>query len=381
VTDRRTTGRSTPSSAKITAFATQGSGGAEVLDDELRLHTLLERFAPSYLPFDRKNKLASFVGVFRSLARGRPDMVVMEGTGIAGGAAVLAARALYGTRYVLSSGDAVAPFVRRAQPAAYPLFLLYEWLLCRCSSGFVGWSPYTTGRALTFGAPVAMTAPGWAPFPQDEARARDARRTTRAELGIPDDALVFGIVGSLAWNRGVRYCYGLELVRALALATSRKDLFVVIVGDGAGRAELEALTTPAMQKKLRLTGRVPRAKVPDYLAAMDVVTLPQSVDAVGSFRYTTKLSEYLAAALPVVTNQIPLAYDLPGDWSFRLPGTAPWDPAFIESLAELMRSVERSEIEERRAETVRALPLFARAEQIERFTQFVLDRCDDPAHR
>jgi glycosyltransferase involved in cell wall biosynthesis len=366
-----------PETTKITAFATQGSGGAEMLDDELRLHTLLERFSPRYLPFDRKKKLESFLGVLRSLSRERPDMVVMEGSGVAGGAAVLAARALYGTRYVLSSGDAIAPFVRRAMPAAYPLFLLYEWMLCRYSSGFVGWSPYTTGRALTFGARSAMTAPGWAPFPQDAARAREARRKVRARLRIGDDALIFGIVGSLAWNVRVKYCYGLELVRALALATERPELHVVIVGDGDGRSQIEAMVTPEMEHKVHMTGRVPRTEVPDYLAAMDVVTLPQSVDAVGSFRYTTKLSEYLAAGLPVATNQIPLAYDLPGDWHFRLPGSAPWDPVFIDGLATLMRTVSPSEIQHRRDETVRALPLFERAEQVERFTEFVLERCDE----
>ena len=50
--------------------------------------------------------------------------------------------------------------------------------------------------------------------------------------------------------------------------------------------------------------------MPNHLAAFDLASLPQSVDGVGSFRYTTKLSEYLAAGLPIVTGQIPAAYDL-----------------------------------------------------------------------
>ena len=43
----------------------------------------------------------------------------------------------------------------------------------------------------------------------------------------------------------------------------------------------------------------------EFLAAFDLASLPQSVDRVGSFRYSTKLSEYLAAGLPIVTSQIP----------------------------------------------------------------------------
>jgi hypothetical protein len=49
-----------------------------------------------------------------------------------------------------------------------------------------------------------------------------------------------------------------------------------------------------------------------------------SVDQVGSFRYTTKLSKYLAFGLPVITGQIPLAYDLDDGWIWRLAGDAPW---------------------------------------------------------
>jgi glycosyltransferase involved in cell wall biosynthesis len=359
---------STPS-PKILAVATQGTGG----DDELRLRTLLGRFESRYVRFDRGAKLESFRRVLAEVKRERPDLVVMEGTGIAGGVAVLLGKLLYGTPYVLSSGDAIAPFVRAQAPLAYPLFLAYEYLLCRHARGFVGWTPYLAGRALSFGAKTAMTAPGWAPFPKPDPTG-SLRKAVRARLQIPEHALVFGIVGSLAWNRRVEYCYGLELARALLQAFSREEVHVVIVGDGDGRARLERLRTPELAPRLHLTGRVPRTDVSDYLAAMDAVTLPQSVDGVGSFRYTTKLSEYLAAGLPVITNHIPLAYDLPGDWIVRLPGRAPWDPTFIRALAGVMRSIDREELARRSEETKKALPLFELEPQLERFTQFLLDR-------
>lgn len=369
-----------PRSLSITAFATQGSGGEALLDDERRLRALLQRFEPRYLPFDRAHKLKSFLKVLSSLARDSSDLVVMEGTGIAGGAALLLARALFGRHYVVSSGDAVAPFVGAVKPSLHAAFFLYECLLYRLSDGFVGWTPYLTGRALTLGARSAMTAPGWAPF-ANEAPQASARRDVRQRLGIPEQALVFGLVGSLVWSERVGYGYGLELVRALSQALNREELHVVIVGDGSGKARLERNVSAAARARVHFTGRVPRAEVPAHLAAMDIASLPQSVDSLGSFRYTTKLSEYLAASLPVVTNAIPLSYDLPGDWFFRLAGRAPWDPQFIDQLAELMRTVTVAEIARKRQETTHAAGLFQFELQLERFTQFVLDRCSELGSR
>ena len=126
---------------------------------------------------------------------------------------------------------------------------------------------------------------------------------------------------------------------------------------------------------MSFTGRVPREEVPAYLAAMDVASLPQSVDALGSFRYTTKLSEYLAAGLPVVTNAVPLSYDLPGEWFFRLGGRSPWDDAFIAELSQLMSTVTSEQVADKRAQTALGSQVFELEQQLERFTQFIRDRC------
>lgn len=348
---------------RVACFATQGSGHG----DERRIVALLERLDPDLLGFDRGGKARSALVLLRRLLAERPDLVVMEGTGVAGGAAVIGARLLAGVPYVVSSGDAVGPYVGLSHRRLAPFAALYERLLCRLCAGFVGWSPYLVGRALTYGAPRGMTAASWA----EPARPGDRERR-REQLGIPAEALVFGLVGSLEWSESVGYCYGQELVRA-ALAAGRDEVRVLVVGDGSGLSRLRELAGEQLGERLLLPGRVPKREVASYLAAIDVASLPQSVDGVGSFRYTTKISEYLRAGLPVVTGAIPLSYDLDEGWLWRLPGEAPWDPRYHGALVELMRGLDAAELAARREAVPRALPLFDRERQQRLVAEFVTD--------
>jgi hypothetical protein len=349
-------------SLRVACFATQGTGSG----DEDRIRALLEPLAPDLLPFDRASKGRSLLRTALGLIRHRPDVVVMEGTGIAGGLAVLAAR-VAGVRFVVSSGDAVGPYLGSFRPWLRPLAGAYERVLCRGSSGYVGWSPYLVGRALTLGAPRAMTAANWAP-----SAGLPDRDSARRRFGIPEDALVFGLVGSLGWHERAGYSYGAELVRAAA-RVDRDDLFVLVVGDGDGRTRLEELAGDRLGRSVLLPGRVSREDVPLALAAMDVGSLPQSVDGVGSFRYTTKISEYLAAGLPVVTGEIPLAYDLDDGWLWRLPGDAPWDERYVAALADLMRTLTAAEVDERRSRVPAEDPLFSLERQRRQVCDFVRD--------
>jgi len=350
---------------RILAFATQGAGG----DDEARLRVLLRDLNAEFLPFQKKDKLGSFSQILRKAQSREFDLLVMEGSGIGGGLAALIARILYRIPYVFSSGDAIAPFLSAKSPLGAPVFWAYERLLCLKADGFIGWTPYLTGRALSMGTPRAVTAAGWAPYAPDLQQLTEQRKRIRQELGIPLDAKVFGIAGSLNWSPRFQYCYGLELVRAAVQSDSAAH--VLIVGDGSGLPRLQELAGPRLNQTIFLTGRVPREKVPEYLATMDIGSLPQSVDQVGSFRYTTKLSEYLAMQLPFITTEIPLAYDLDSGGLWRLPGQSPWDPRFIYALATLMASVDATSIKAKRAALATAFPEFERERQIQRVTAFL----------
>jgi hypothetical protein len=337
---------------RILAFATQGVGG----NDETRLRALLANFEVEYFAFDRAVKQRSFLALRRALRD--CDLAVMEGTGIAGGLALLES----GKPFVVSTGDAIGPFVASKQPLLAPVFERYERALYARSRGFIGWTPYLVGRALGFGARRAVTAAGWAPEGGPGKPLREA-------LGIARDALVIGIVGSLDWNRRVGFCYGHELKRAME-RVERKDAVALVVGGGSGLSRVEG-------PRVIATGPVPRERVPDYLATMDLASLPQSCDALGSFRYTTKLPEYVAAGLPVATGRLPLAYDLDTGWMWRLPGDAPWDERYVYALARLVDELSPAELAAKRAAVPRDQPEFRKQPQIDRVTAMIEDILGD----
>jgi hypothetical protein len=350
--------------ARIACFATQGSGS----NDEERIRCLLAPMRPRVWPFTRAEKLGSCLEIVRRIGRERPSLVVMEGTGLAGGLGVLIGRLLFGVPFIVSSGDAVGPFLGMRHRVLQPAATIYERLLYVASAGFIGWTPYLVGRALTLGSPRAITAANWS----TQGPVAETRAEMRARLGIADDAIVFGLLGALPWTHSRGYCYGLDLVRAVRRCSNGR-VVVVVVGDGDGRARLAEEAGDCLGTRVLLPGAVPRADVPAWLSAFDVAALPQSTDAVGAFRYTTKLSEYLAAGLPVVTGQVPFAYDLDDGWVWRLPGAGPWEDVYVDALARLMSDLDADDIARHAARVPRQLREFDGALQAARVTAFVTD--------
>jgi hypothetical protein len=203
-----------------------------------------------------------------------------------------------GTRYVVSSGDPIEGFFRITKGAAVGrAFGVYERLLMRHSAGFIGWTPYLTGRALELGAPRGVTIEGavdldiFRPLPEAE------RESIRRDYGLQPGHIVCGIVGSLLWTPRQNYCYGLELVEA-ARRLKRQDMSFLIVGDGTGRAELERRVPESMRGRVIFTGRVAEQEVTRAMNAMHIGFITQSLDELGSYRLTTKMPEYLACGFP-----------------------------------------------------------------------------------
>lgn len=140
----------------------------------------------------------------------------------------------------------------------------------------------SSGRAKT------LVTPCTSPVPEI-----NKREEIRALYGL-DERLVIAWVGSFR-----RFHHADKLVRAVKnVAVQRKDIVLLMVGDGPTRAECEQLAID-LELEVRFTGSVQNGEVPGLLQACDIGVVPSS--ALDSFHYSPlKLKEYLAAGLATV---------------------------------------------------------------------------------
>lgn len=304
----------------------------------------------------------------------RWDLVFQEGTGIAGGANLIRAARRNGQPYIISSGDPIGGFFRVTRGPAFGFaFEQYEKLLYRNSTAFVGWTPYLTGMALRMGAPRGATIEGGVDLDTFQSFDSDRRLRIRTELGIPDDHIVCGVVGSLQWNPRHNYCYGLELAESIKYV-NRNDASFVVVGDGSGLQELQRRVPQHLSDRVVFTGRVEPKRVVELLNAMDVGLITQTLDGLGSYRLTTKLPEYLATGLPIAMSPIPGYYDYVAEAGWSLPPVHPANAAFHEAFARWLDALDRDDIALRSAKARQiAIERFDYNSLCPRFSLFVED--------
>ncbi len=112
----------------------------------------------------------------------------------------------------------------------------------------------------------------------------------RARLGLAD-GLVLGFTGF------IRDWHGLDTAVDMLADERDRDLRLLIVGDGPGRAAVEQRARArGVEDRVVVTGVVQRAEVASFVAAFDVALQP----AVVAYASPLKIFEYLALGRPVV---------------------------------------------------------------------------------
>jgi glycosyltransferase involved in cell wall biosynthesis len=172
--------------------------------------------------------------------------------------------------------------------------------------------------------------------------------TLRAELGIPADAPVVGMVGRLTEQKGHVY-----LLDAFARLRARHpDAWLVLVGNGELRAPLERQAAElGIAERVRFTGY--RTDGAALMRQMDVVTAPSIFEGFGLV-----LLEGMAAGRPIVASRVSAIPEIVADGE---TGTLvpPRDPAALaNAIGALLADPARAD----------ALGAAGRARLAERFT-------------
>ena len=123
---------------------------------------------------------------------------------------------------------------------------------------------------------------------------REARDRTRAELGLPDDAQILGMVCRLVEQKGIPYA--LEALRRV-----RADFpgaYLVIAGDGEKAAELRRLAS-ALGVADRVHWLGWRSDAAEWMAAFDVLLVPSLWEGFGLV-----LLEAMARRVPIIASRV-----------------------------------------------------------------------------
>lgn len=126
-------------------------------------------------------------------------------------------------------------------------------------------------------------------------------RAAETDTDIPPD------VGNLPKPRigfaGAVESYKLDTELLSYLSDIRPDWQIVLIGPAeSGNPELDALTA---KPNVRLLGARPYEELPDYLAAMDVLTIPYRLNEYTKDCFPIKFFEYLATGKPVICTELP----------------------------------------------------------------------------
>jgi len=326
------------------------AAGCNSLNEVKRIRRLTRGLSAeiTYFDVDRTQSHLGQVKSVLNLVRSQHwDLVYQEGSGIGAGAALVIAAWLWNQSFIVSAGDPSGNFFQVTRGAMLGrLFRIYEKLLYRSCTAFLGWTPYLTGAAIALGAKRGITIEGAVDSEVFRCCDESEKQTIRQDYGLLNRHLVCGVVGSLNWNEGKQYCYGLELIESLK-CLQREDVSLLIVGDGTGRARLEAMVPDHLKDRVVFTGRLSETEVVRAMNAMDIGFVTQSLDCLGLYRLTTKLPEYLACGLGIAMSPIPGFYDYVQDAGWALPAHHPASCEFHQACAAWIDNLDWDEVKEK----------------------------------
>jgi glycosyltransferase involved in cell wall biosynthesis len=145
----------------------------------------------------------------------------------------------------------------------------------------------------------------------------------RTSLGIPPQRKLIVYLGLLAEYQGI----GLLLEALAGILANRRDVHLLLMGFPSVAFYQQRAIQLGIENFVTFTGRIPYQQAPAYLALGDAAVAPKLSLTEGS----GKLLNYMAAALPTVAFDTPVAREYLGsDGILAIPGS-------VDSLADCLR--------------------------------------------
>jgi glycosyltransferase involved in cell wall biosynthesis len=120
------------------------------------------------------------------------------------------------------------------------------------------------------------------------------------EFSLPAQARVLLFQGGLSAGRNLE-----ELVSAMRFVRTQ-DLHLVLMGDGALKAQLRTLAARSGAQRVHLKDAVPQADLLSWTASADAGVIPYQATCLNNYYCTpNKLFEFIAAGLPVLGSDLP----------------------------------------------------------------------------
>ena len=160
----------------------------------------------------------------------------------------------------------------------------------RAMNGVIVPSEYLKRMVVGWGVPPERVTVVYNALPPAQTGKQRTQATARAALGLDAARPVLLTVGRLVHWKGVD-----AFIRALDAAP---EVQLVVAGDGVMRGELEQLAAAAgVGERVRFLGRVPRERVPLWMAAADYVGLYSGYEGLSHV-----LLESLRAGTPIIAS-------------------------------------------------------------------------------
>ena len=117
----------------------------------------------------------------------------------------------------------------------------------------------------------------------------------RAELGVSDDALLVGYIGTTGLAHGLS-----TLVEAAERCAARSDIVFLIMGEGADRKSLESAVAEKGLKNVIFRDFVGHDEVVDYISSLDLSVVHLRPDPVFHAVIPSKIFENMALGVPLL---------------------------------------------------------------------------------